>query len=1170
MPTDAGTDATENGDAADLFKKMAGNIAKSYYTAYMQHRRIEDLDKALGLMRELLVDLESGRFDYVNITGQMLRLRFEALDEPDDIDQSVLHFREAISLLPAVDEHRRSACAHMVHTGLATTYSSRFRAFSNIEDLERSISHYAVAVDLGPQSDGNYTNSVSGLASSLVTRFEHLGNVDDLQTAVTLIRLSLTLLDEDDVQRISLTLTLANTLSQCSDQSGDLDELEEAIKLYRAVIAVRASSGHPGVVLAIGNLASAHHSRYERMNEIEDLNSAIYLHETALTLLAEENPSRASALNNLGNALMTRFGRMGGRPDLEKSLECYRDALALRGPGNPDRPTALISMGQGLFKSFIDTGRIEFLDDGINHYREALTLVPEGHRHQSVVLQNLATLLGNRFEFLGKRRDLEEALQFSRQNLESRPIGDASRPSALGATAGILLQRFHSFGIVEDLTQAAAYQLEALELCPAEHSKRPSYIYDLGCSLSSVYTISKDPKALEAALVNHTLALSLRPEGHASRAQSLEALADVYSAHFERFGRMEDLDAAISWDRDALSLRLLSSHPRRFLSFNSLAVDLCTRFDQLGEMADLKEAIERFTEAKDSMPETAPCQSRLDRHLAIAYLKQHDAEPSAALLAKAFRHFETGFSHAAAESGEAVMTLLDWAAAARTHGTRVPLAAYSRALALYDQTMGEIVTVDMQQKLLAAALAPRTLAMDAAAVAIEDGRLDAAVELLEQGRAILWTRLRGYRGSLERLHDVDDALAVRFEKVAKQLEVLAMSSMGALRDARGQDIDFDRKMTAQRVLQEERDEVLLAIRRLDGFEHFLLPAPFEALRAAAEGGPIIMVNVSAYRCDALILRDAGAPTLVPLPDLSLDELRNLNGQFLKARGSDNSKQLVLILRTLWKKVVQPIVAKLEALAVPRNTRIWWCPTSFLCGFPLHAAGMYTKAEPDANLPNLFISSYTPTLSALIQARVADARSETPVQLLVIGQAADDLPAVQEEITAVQDLGAFVNTLAGEGATPLRVLSAMQQHAYMHFTCHASQRAAEPFKSAFCLHEGALGLLDIAQARLRRADFAFLSACETAAGDAGTPDEVIHLAAALQFAGFRSVVGTLWEMADLDGPFVAREFYGHLFRDGAEGVDFRDAAVALHGAMRALRKKEPQSVGRWINFIHVGA
>jgi CHAT domain-containing protein len=39
--------------------------------------------------------------------------------------------------------------------------------------------------------------------------------------------------------------------------------------------------------------------------------------------------------------------------------------------------------------------------------------------------------------------------------------------------------------------------------------------------------------------------------------------------------------------------------------------------------------------------------------------------------------------------------------------------------------------------------------------------------------------------------------------------------------------------------------------------------------------------------------------------------------------------------------------------------------------------------------------------------------------------------------------------------------------------------------------------------------AFLSACETAKGDDSTPDEAMHLAATLLFAGFRGVVATMW-------------------------------------------------------------
>lgn len=40
----------------------------------------------------------------------------------------------------------------------------------------------------------------------------------------------------------------------------------------------------------------------------------------------------------------------------------------------------------------------------------------------------------------------------------------------------------------------------------------------------------------------------------------------------------------------------------------------------------------------------------------------------------------------------------------------------------------------------------------------------------------------------------------------------------------------------------------------------------------------------------------------------------------------------------------------------------------------------------------------------------------------------------------------------------------------------------------------------------------------------TPDEVLHLGAAVHFCRFASGIGTLWSMLDVIGPQIADEFY----------------------------------------------
>jgi CHAT domain-containing protein len=80
---------------------------------------------------------------------------------------------------------------------------------------------------------------------------------------------------------------------------------------------------------------------------------------------------------------------------------------------------------------------------------------------------------------------------------------------------------------------------------------------------------------------------------------------------------------------------------------------------------------------------------------------------------------------------------------------------------------------------------------------------------------------------------------------------------------------------------------------------------------------------------------------------------------------------------------------------------------------------------------------------------------------------------------------------------------------VHMACHGQQDRNNPLESGFILSDGLLTVRQLMQLNLTEAYFAFLSACETAKGDVSQPDQNIHLAAAMLFAGFRTIVGTMW-------------------------------------------------------------
>jgi CHAT domain-containing protein len=145
---------------------------------------------------------------------------------------------------------------------------------------------------------------------------------------------------------------------------------------------------------------------------------------------------------------------------------------------------------------------------------------------------------------------------------------------------------------------------------------------------------------------------------------------------------------------------------------------------------------------------------------------------------------------------------------------------------------------------------------------------------------------------------------------------------------------------------------------------------------------------------------------------------------------------------------------------------------------------------------------------------------------------------------------------------------MEANSWVHLACHAVQDTVEPTKSAFCLHDGHLELSTIITKSFAFADFAFLSACQTATGDEKLSEEAVHLAAGLMLAGYRGVIATMWSIKDKDAPVVAGHVYSDLFNDAEP--DSTKAALALHNAVKFLRKQQgDEDFLSWVPFIHVG-
>jgi CHAT domain-containing protein len=188
----------------------------------------------------------------------------------------------------------------------------------------------------------------------------------------------------------------------------------------------------------------------------------------------------------------------------------------------------------------------------------------------------------------------------------------------------------------------------------------------------------------------------------------------------------------------------------------------------------------------------------------------------------------------------------------------------------------------------------------------------------------------------------------------------------------------------------------------------------------------------------------------------------------------------------------------------------WCPTGLFSFLPIHAAGCYDDELSVECASDYIISSYTPTISALL---TPDPIPTTkPFKMMVVIQS-KELSSTQRELIKIEQhvpneslirLG-----IPGFPASVETVAAYLSDVSIAHFACHGRQNPLEPLESGLKLEDGFLFVSRIMKESMPNGSLAFLCACDTAMGDKNLPDEAMSLAASLLFCGFRHVIATMW-------------------------------------------------------------
>ncbi|KAG1879435.1 hypothetical protein C8R48DRAFT_668276 [Suillus tomentosus] len=462
------------------------------------------------------------------------------------------------------------------------------------------------------------------------------------------------------------------------------------------------------------------------------------------------------------------------------------------------------------------------LDEVIFLHYDALRYYNTGDARRVQLLCNLSLILRTRFERQGNDEDLDQGITLQREVLALHPVGHTDRSMSLHNLALQLFTHFQHRGNDENLDQAIALQREALALRPVGHTDRSQSLNNFANQLYSRLEHRGNNKDLDQAIALHREALALCPVGHTDQSMSLNSLAVQLSSCFQHRGNDEDLDQGITLQREVLALHPVG-HTDQSMSLNNLALQLSSRFKHQGNDEDLDQAIALHREALVLCPvgHTDQCWSLDNLAVRLSSCFEHqgndeDLDQAITLHREALALLPIGHTYRSSSLNNLANQLSS----------------------CFEHQRNREDLDESRENLLCA-------------LALLSGNVCRAIELLEQGRTIIWTKMGCSNHAV--------SLMKKFRDLSSLLDrPPASHSEGTSR------IVVEAEEALYRRLVVDWNGTVEEIRKIEGFSRFLLPPLFSDLQDAARDGPIIVLIASELSCDAIIIPHKQDPTSIQL------------------------------------------------------------------------------------------------------------------------------------------------------------------------------------------------------------------------------------------------------------------------------------------------------------------
>ncbi|KAG9096541.1 hypothetical protein FS749_008268 [Ceratobasidium sp. UAMH 11750] len=1011
---------------------------------------------------------------------------------------------------------------------------------------------------------------------------EHHGGQAGIDKAVAYLESALELTPDGHSDKPGVLCTLGNAHAVAFDHLGRLDDINKAIHHLGQGLALTPVD-HKYRLGRLDRLGSAHHMRFERLNALDDINKAIGYLDEAVILTPDDDPDRIPSLNNLGNAYHSRFERLGVQVDIQKATECKKDAVALTPDSDPGKPERLQNLGNAYYSLFDRFGRPEDIYKAADFLKQAVALTPDKLGGvSSNLLSNLGIACLSLFRCFNRLEDMDDAVSYLDKSVKLTPDDHPSKPERLCQLGGAYSVLFERLNELDHIDKAVSCLDQAATLASDDHPHKPGFLGHLGNACNLRFKRLGTLDDIEKAVKCREQAVALTPDGHPDKPGQLSGLGIVYISRFHTLARKADLDEAITCFYQA-TVQTPDDHPGNSEYLYNLGNAYHVLYESSHRLDDLSMAASFHNQAVVITPDDHPTKATLLRQLGAIYFWLSQKSKSHKDSTRALELFKQAALMKSGPSAVRFRASNTWARVASLL-KHSPLEGYMCAIELLPQIVW--LGKSMQSRYKSLITEVRSTIIDATTAAIVRQKYGLAIEWLEQGRCVVWSQLLELRTPFDELHKAHPEIARELHHISHLLESTSMSQPD-LQAANLGGTSLFKVAHKHRRLAEQREQLIDSIRRLDGFENFLRPLQWSTLAGHVRDGFVVIVNVNEVRCNALVIQ-SNTQRITPIPLTAFTYQKAVDARdglekWLRPQASrsivwmveDQSQTSIQdILGILWYDIVKHVVEHLDITHAQPHTsdlpHITWYLTGPLSFLPLHAAGDYSS--PDTILSSLAISSYTPNLTSLGRP-VPTSNFFSGILAVGCGSSTRGLGTLPGTTTELDQLekqftGLKCTRLSEKDACSDTVLQAMVDHSWVHFACHASQNPLDPLRSALHLYDSDLDLASISRNPMKHAQLAFLSACQTAAGDSTLPDEAVHLAAGLLMAGYPTVIATMWSIHDTDAPLVSGKFYECLLEGGMPNS--RKAAMALHKATAHLRATiGVEQFARWVPYIHVG-